>query len=81
MITATATARRVAREPSGRMLRYTSFLATEKHDAMVHEGREDEFDALVAEAPAQHDEYADALPTEPDRRSRELAAALRLDVI
>ena len=33
-----------------RMFRYTWFLATEKRDAMVREGRENELDALVAEA-------------------------------
>ena len=35
-----------------RMFRYTWFLATEKRDAMVREGREDELDKLVAEARA-----------------------------
>ena len=35
-----------------RMFRYTWFLATEKRDAMVREGREDEIDALIAEARA-----------------------------
>ena len=35
-----------------RMFRYTWFLATEKRDAMVREGREKELDALVAEARA-----------------------------
>ena len=39
-----------------RMFRYTWFLATEKRDAMVREGREDEVDALVAEVRALHDE-------------------------
>ena len=39
-----------------RMFRYTWFLATEKRDAMVREGREDEVDALVAEARSLHDE-------------------------
>ena len=38
-----------------RMFRYTWFLATEKRDAMVREGREDELDALVEEARALHD--------------------------
>ena len=38
-----------------RMFRYTWFLATEKRDAMVREGRGDELDALVAEARALHD--------------------------
>ena len=38
-----------------RMFRYTWFLATEKRDAMVREGRKDEVDALVAEAQAFHD--------------------------
>ena len=38
-----------------RMFRYTWFLATEKRDAMVREGREDEVDALVGEARALHD--------------------------
>ena len=35
-----------------RMFRYTWFLATEKRDAMVREGREDEVDKLIAEARA-----------------------------
>ena len=35
-----------------RMFRYTWFLATERRDAMVREGRQDELDALVAEARA-----------------------------
>ena len=35
-----------------RMFRYTWFLATERRDAMVREGRRDEVDALVAEARA-----------------------------
>ena len=35
-----------------RMFRYTWFLATEKRDAMVREGREDELDKLIAEARA-----------------------------
>ena len=35
-----------------RMFRYTWFLATEKRDAMVREGRENELDKLVAEARA-----------------------------
>ena len=38
-----------------RMFRYTWFLATEKRDAMVREGREDEVDALVVEAKAFHE--------------------------
>ncbi len=38
-----------------RIFRYTWFLATEKRDAMVREGHEDEVDALVAEARALHD--------------------------
>ncbi len=38
-----------------RMFRYTWFLATEKRDAMVREGRKDEVDALVAEGRALHD--------------------------
>ena len=38
-----------------RMFRYAWFLATEKRDAMIREGREDEVDALVAEARALHD--------------------------
>ena len=37
--------------PIERMFRYTWFLATEKRDAMVREGREDEVEALVADAP------------------------------
>ena len=39
-----------------RMFRYTWFVATEKRDAMVREGREDEVNSLVAEARAFHDE-------------------------
>ena len=35
-----------------RMFRYTWFLATEKRDAMVREGRQEELDALVGEARA-----------------------------
>ena len=38
-----------------RMFRYIWFLATEKRDAMVREGREEEVDALVAEGRALHD--------------------------
>ena len=38
-----------------RMFRYIWFLATEKRDAMVREGREDEVNALVAEGRALHD--------------------------
>ena len=38
-----------------RMFRYSWFLATEKRDAMVREGREDEVDALVAEARSFHE--------------------------
>lgn len=38
-----------------RMFRYTWFLATEKRDAMVAEGREDEVDALVSEGRALHE--------------------------
>ena len=33
-----------------RIFRYTWFLATERRDAMLHEGRGDELDRLVAEA-------------------------------
>ena len=35
-----------------RMFRYTWFLATEKRDAMLREGREAELEMLVAEARA-----------------------------
>ena len=38
-----------------RMFRYTWFLATEKRGEMLREGREDEVDALVAEARDLHD--------------------------
>ena len=38
-----------------RMFRYTWFLATEKRDAMVREGREEEVNALVAEGRTLHD--------------------------
>ena len=34
------------------MFRYTWFLATEKRDAMMRDGREEELGALVAEARA-----------------------------
>lgn len=33
-----------------RMFRYTWFLATERRDAMLHEGRGEELDRLIAEA-------------------------------
>ena len=45
-----------------RMFRYTWFLATEKRDAMVREGREDEVDALVAEGRALHDKLRRGAP-------------------
>ena len=38
-----------------RTFRYTWFLATEKRDAMMREGRAEELDALVEEARAFHD--------------------------
>ena len=38
-----------------RMFRYTWFLATEKRDAMVRDGREEEVEALISEARALHD--------------------------
>ena len=38
-----------------RMFRYTWFLATEKRDGMVREGRKAEVDALVEEARAFHE--------------------------
>ena len=38
-----------------RMFRYTWFLATERREAMVREGRKDEVDALVAEGRAFHE--------------------------
>ena len=38
-----------------RMFRYTWFLATERRDAMVREGRGDELDRLIAEARAFQD--------------------------
>ncbi len=41
--------------PIERMFRYTWFLATERRDAMVREGRGDELDRLVAEARAFQD--------------------------
>ena len=43
-----------------RMFRYSWFLATEKRDAMVREGRADEVDALVAEAKALHESLRSA---------------------
>jgi len=43
-----------------RMFRYTWFLATEKRDAMMREGRAEELDALVAEARALHDSLCQA---------------------
>ena len=45
-----------------RMFRYTWFLATEKRDAMVREGREEEVEALVAEGRALHDKLRRGLP-------------------
>ena len=45
-----------------RMFRYTWFLATEKRDAMVREGREDELDALVVEVRALHDKLRRGAP-------------------
>ena len=45
-----------------RMFRYTWFLATEKRDAMVREGREEELNALVAEARALHDSLRQSDP-------------------
>ena len=45
-----------------RMFRYTWFLATEKRDAMVREGRKDEVDALVAEGRALHDKLRREAP-------------------
>ena len=45
-----------------RIFRYTWFLATEKRDAMVREGCEDEFDALVAEAQTLHDKLRRGAP-------------------
>ena len=38
-----------------RMFRYTWFLATEKRDGMIRDGRKEEVEALVAEARALHD--------------------------
>ena len=38
-----------------RTFRYAWFAATERRDAMIREGREDEVDALVAEGRALHD--------------------------
>ena len=38
-----------------RTFRYAWFVATERRDAMVREGRKDEVDALVAEGRALHD--------------------------
>ena len=43
-----------------RMFRYTWFLATEKRDAMVREGRAEELDALVHEARAFQDSLRQA---------------------
>ncbi len=42
-----------------RMFRYTWFLATEKRDAMVREGREEELDRLVAEARSLQESLGD----------------------
>jgi len=42
--------------PSERMLRYTSFPATENREVMVRERRDEEFIGLVAESCALHDE-------------------------
>ena len=45
-----------------RMFRYTWFVATEKRDAMVREGRDEEVEALVAEARALHDRLRRGAP-------------------
>ncbi len=45
-----------------RMFRYTWFLATERRDAMVREGREEEVEALVAEARALHGKLSQGAP-------------------
>ena len=45
-----------------RMFRYTWFLATEKRDEMVREGREKEVEALVAEARGLHDKLRRGAP-------------------
>lgn len=45
-----------------RMFRYTWFLATEKRDAMIREGREEEVEALVGEARALHDKLSRGAP-------------------
>ena len=58
-----------------RMFRYTWFLATEKRDAMVREGREDELDALVAEARTLHESLRRGAPAEPERRPTYSSAA------
>ena len=44
------------------MFRYTWFLATEKRDAMISEGREDELEALVAEARVLQDSLLRGAP-------------------
>ena len=45
-----------------RMFRYTWFLATEKRDAMIREGRKEEVEALVGEARALHDKLSRGAP-------------------
>ena len=45
-----------------RMFRSTWFLATEKRDAMVREGREQEVEALIGEARALHDKLCRGAP-------------------
>ena len=59
--------------PIERMFRYTWFLATEKRDAMVREGREDEVDTLVSEAKDFHDELRRGV-TDQDRPASSSAA-------
>ena len=49
------------------MFRYTWFLATEKRDGMVRERREDEVEALVAEAHACRGRCGEPVPAEPNR--------------
>ena len=45
-----------------RMFRYTWFLATEKRDEMIREGREEELEKLVGEARALQESLGDNAP-------------------
>ena len=55
-----------------RMFRYTWILATEKRDAMIREGREDEIEKLVAEARAFHESLRSGIAPSTERAPKGL---------